>query len=450
MEENRIEKEIQPQKDNSEPENNLDFKKPTTTLNRTNALIVKNQSEEFVEKESEEKIKNTFPLDEPDEFESDEEKDTSIQEPLSKEEHYTLKNILVPKYSFNELTQPQLTKIYDLKVLTEEAIAKTVKNRRSSNIVKSLVSKKKNRFCYDDFDLDLTYITTRIIAMGLPSSSLEGLYRNSKDDVLKFFNTRHPSHYKVYNLCEEKNYPENTFYKQGYFPFKDHEAPPLNLIRPFCEDAKQFLDEDEKNIIAVHCKAGKGRTGTFICCLLIYMNVFDNSDECLQYYGMMRVENGKGVTIPSQIRYVNYFEKILKKNMKHPISFVKKCITKIKMFTLPMFHKVYTPSFIIENNGNKYNYGKKKAIVEGEDFNSEVDFIIENGFNVEGDVYVAFFRTHVLGTKEKIFKFWFNTNFVPENNIYEFNKKSLDKACKDKKHKYYKPGFKIEVHFTDV
>ena len=42
-----------------------------------------------------------------DELESDEEQDKSpVKQPLSKEENYSLKNILVPKYSFNELTQP--------------------------------------------------------------------------------------------------------------------------------------------------------------------------------------------------------------------------------------------------------------------------------------------------------------------------------------------------------
>ena len=53
------------------------------------------------------------------------------------------------------------------------------------------------------------------------------------------------------------------------------------------------MNEEENNLIGVHCKSVKGRTGTLICCLLMYMNVFNTADECLQYYGMMRVENGK-------------------------------------------------------------------------------------------------------------------------------------------------------------
>ena len=437
-------------------ENNKENKIPKRNANslyRVNALKRKIEIKELEEKDSDKENNIYLPTEAgDDDDEIDEEQDALHQMSCSKRQNYTVKNMLVPKFSFNELTNPQLTKIYDLKVQTEEEIAKTVKNKNSSSIVKALVSKKKNRFCFDGFDLDLTYITTRIIAMGFPSTSIEGLYRNPLEEVQRFFNTRHPSHYKVYNLCEEKTYSNNLFYKQGYFPFKDHEAPPLNLIRPFCDDAKSFLDEDEKNVIAVHCKAGKGRTGTLICCLLLYMKVFDNSDECLQYYGMMRAENGKGVTIPSQIRYVNYFEKIIKDNMAHPITFIKKKIKKIRMFTIPKFHKIYTPIFTINNNKNNYCSKKKKTVSDKEGSNAVLDFDIDNnGFIVEGDVQIIFYRIHIIGKKENIFKLWFNTNFIPnDSNIYVFDKKSIDKANNDIECKYFKEEFKIEVHFGDV
>jgi len=408
-----------------------------------------NFSKSIAQKNPKGNQKMTISLEDGEELESDEEQDMIT--PIKNMENYTLKDIILPKYSKEDLNQDQLKKISDLKELTENIISKTVKNRNNANIVKALVSKKKNRFCYDGFDLDLTYITERIIAMGMPSSHLEGLYRNPMEEVQRFLNTRHTAHYKVYNLCEERNYPNNSFYKQAIFPFKDHEAPPLNLMKSFCEDAKKFLDEDKKNIVAVHCKAGKGRTGTMICCLLLYMNTFDKAAECLQYYGMMRAENGKGVTIPSQIRYVNYFEQILKEKMPHPIEFKKKIITKIRMSTLPKFHKVYTLFFKIENNGQEYNSEKKKTDFKNEDLYALVDFDIEKGFLVEGDVKVTFFRGKLLKKKENILKFWFNTNFIPNDcNIYQFTKEEIDKACKDKESKYYKPGFKIEIHFIDA
>ena len=363
-------------------------------------------------------------------------------------------NSLIPEEGNNNTitnTKNDDSKFVNLQKLTQESIKSTVKKRRNSSIVRQLVSKDKNRFCFDGFDLDLTYITPNIIAMGKPSTSIEGMYRNKLDDVKEFFNSRHPNHYKVYNLCQELSYPDNVFYKQGYFPFVDHEAPPLNLIKPFCEDAKKFLDEDKKNVVAIHCKAGKGRTGTFISCLLLYMNFFETAADCLKYYGMMRVENGRGVTVPSQIRYVFYFEQILKKNIKCPIEFKVICLNKIRMVTIPNISSVKsgcTPTFSIENAGKSFKYweyNKKKESYDSSD--AFADFQIgDNGFDVSGDVKITFYHSPMFGSKEKIFKLWFNTNFIPDDGVLVVNKDLIDKACKDKHCKKFKQNFKIEVH----
>ena len=137
--------------------------------------------------------------------------------------------------------------------------------------------------------------------------------------------------------------------------------------------------------------------------------------------------------------------------MEHPIFFIKKNIKKIRMFTMPMFHKGYTPIFTIQNNGKTYNSGKKNTIVEGKGFDAVIDFDIDEGFIVEGDVQIIFYRMRIIRKKENIFKFWFNSNFIPnDNNIYEFKKKYIDNACKDTECKYFKDEFKIEVYFEDV
>ena len=64
---------------------------------------------------------------------------------------------------------------------------------------------------------------------------------------------------------------------------------------------------------AFHCKAGKGRTGTIISCYLLHTRVCSNSTSALDLFGSIRTSNRKGVTIPSQQRYVKYYEICLKK-----------------------------------------------------------------------------------------------------------------------------------------
>ena len=68
----------------------------------------------------------------------------------------------------------------------------------------------------------------------------------------------------------------------------------------------------------MHCNAGKGRTGTLISCFLIYSGLADNANDAITYYGFKRFSHGKGVTQPSQLRYVDYFEQVYKKVIASP------------------------------------------------------------------------------------------------------------------------------------
>lgn len=155
--------------------------------------------------------------------------------------------------------------------------------------------------------------------MGYPSSGLEGMYRNSMDSVKKFLQLRHKGSFKVYNLCIEsdRQYPAGTFEKMQTFGFHDHNPPPLTMMENFCKEADEYLKISNLNVAVVHCKAGKGRTGTMICAYLLYSEFFRMARDALMYYAMARTNDGLGVTIPSQIRYVYYYEHMLHKKKKY-------------------------------------------------------------------------------------------------------------------------------------
>lgn len=55
------------------------------------------------------------------------------------------------------------------------------------NRIREIVSGKKNRYKQSGYNLDLTYVTERIIAMSFPASGVESVYRNHISDVSLYF-----------------------------------------------------------------------------------------------------------------------------------------------------------------------------------------------------------------------------------------------------------------------
>jgi hypothetical protein len=101
-----------------------------------------------------------------------------------------------------------------------------------------------------------------------------------------------------------------------WFPFNDHNAPPLEMIKLFCDSVDKYLAEDPQNVVAVHCKAGKGRTGCVCAAYLQHSGVTETAQEALDFFGRERTHNCKGVTIPSQKRYY-YYGAMLQSKLLH-------------------------------------------------------------------------------------------------------------------------------------
>ncbi|KJH47205.1 hypothetical protein DICVIV_06727 [Dictyocaulus viviparus] len=186
------------------------------------------------------------------------------------------------------------------------------------NPLRSVISQNRRRYTEDGFNLDLTYITDRIIAMGYPARSIERLYRNSMCHTVKFLERNHSGHYKVFNLRGNYFYDVEKFHgRVGLYHMKDHHPPRLDLMDPFCKEVNEYLRADPKNVVAVHCKAGKGRTGVMICAYLVSINFYNLPRQVMDYYSIVRTVNNKGVTIPSQRRYVYYYAQMLKYGLKY-------------------------------------------------------------------------------------------------------------------------------------
>jgi len=301
------------------------------------------------------------------------------------------------------------------------------------------VSKNKRRYQEDGFDLDLTYITERIIAMGFPSSKSEAIFRNPLTEVAKFFEKRHGAHYKLYNLCAEKRYDPSKFHLVAEYPFYDHNAPPINLIQECLLDVDNFLKEDPKNAVGINCKAGKGRTGLIICCYLLHAGICTSTDEALKFYGERRTKDGKGVTIASQIRYIRYYEKILK-DLHSVIPPAPKVL--LSKLLIPSSAKIAgAPLAWIEIN-NIITHRSSEVILTKKQKGYEIT--VEG--MCEGDCKIQI--VHKQGRKvTKVCHFWFNTGFIDPYSDTKFGKAVIDVANKDKKCKIFKSDYSITPIF---
>tara|TARA_R110002003_G_scaffold626_5_gene20897 strand:- start:1815 stop:3398 length:1584 start_codon:yes stop_codon:yes gene_type:complete len=95
-----------------------------------------------------------------------------------------------------------------------------------------------------------------------------------------------------------------------HYPFPDHHPPPFALIPNIMASMRNWLRAKKGRVVVVHCKAGKGRSGTASCSYLISEEGWP-VHKALQRFTerRMRPNMGKGVSIPSQLRWIGYVDR---------------------------------------------------------------------------------------------------------------------------------------------
>lgn len=314
---------------------------------------------------------------------------------------------------------------------------------RLASWIRSRVSQNKIRFRDGDFNLDLTYITRRIIAMGYPAHGTEYYIRNPIDEVERFFDERHGGHFRIYNLCAERAYDSVQRF-HGCFrriPFEDHNAPSLPLIMRFVRDAAAFLDADAANVVGVHCKAGKGRTGIMVSCLLFYMYSarFASANAAMDYFDTQRTSDGAGLTIPSQRRYVKYFEQVLSEcHGAVPFPPRRLGLREVLIRVARQSSILHTGDlYFVVSNHERVLLDSRVLFPRGPTISAAGCVFAFSSLKadvevptLEGDVKVAVFRRRpivISGKESTACYLWFNTTLCPSLNM-TFHREELDKV----------------------
>lgn len=61
------------------------------------------------------------------------------------------------------------------------------------------------------------------------------------------------------------------------------------MLFDVCHKVDNFLREQINNVAIIHCQAGKGRTGTLICCYLMYSGRCSTPNDARLYYSKKRL-----------------------------------------------------------------------------------------------------------------------------------------------------------------
>lgn len=285
-------------------------------------------------------------------------------------------------------------------------------------------------------DMDITYITSRIIIMPCPSEGLESTYKtNNIEDVKLYLESRHlPAKISIYNLGPRTTPrlppPIRTVEASSiYFPFSA-KAPLLQAMYSLAEDMHGFLNSDPKNVIVVQ---GTGAAAaTMVSSLLIYGNLITQPEDAIQIFAVKRSPpNIK----PSELRYLYYLGDIVRSKPHLPHN---KSLTLLSLTVSPvprmtkardgcrLFVEIVCNDKIILNTIQDYEKMKLYSAGDGK-------ITLPLNLNVCGDLTITLFhaRNGLGGMRGpqglKVCQLQIHSGFIPEQEtLLNFEKSELD------------------------
>ncbi|KAL7800292.1 hypothetical protein V8C37DRAFT_364768 [Trichoderma ceciliae] len=276
-----------------------------------------------------------------------------------------------------------------------------------ASILRQLIASPRAR--HPEAGLDLCYVTDFIIATSGPSQTYPQLaYRNPLDQLVTFLNSKHGEDWAIWEFrAEGTGYPdEAVFNRIWHYPWPDHHPPPFRLVPMIMASMRNWLhggdvpggqaEHDQKSqplssnppnannanattepakternkdrVVVVHCKAGKGRSGTASCSYLIAEEGWKAEDALTRFtQRRMRPQFGAGVSIPSQLRWVGYVDRWTKGGKRYTDRPVE--IVEIHVWGLRNGVKIDVEGFVDE--GKKIEVAhtftkEERLVVEGD------------------------------------------------------------------------------------
>ncbi|XP_077125505.1 tensin-3 isoform X3 [Ranitomeya variabilis] len=302
-----------------------------------------------------------------------------------------------------------------------------------------------DRIMEEGYELDLTFITERIISVSFPSGCSDETYLHNLQDVTRMLKSKHGNNYLVLNLSEKRYDLSKLNTKVMDMGWPDLHAPPLDKMCTICKAMESWLNSDPLHVVVIHSRGGKGRIGVVISSYMHFTNVSASADQALDRFAMKKFFDDKLSLLmqPSQIRYVNFLNGLLsgmEKMNATPLFLHYVILHGIPNFDAGglcrPFIKIYQAMQPVYTSGI-YNVGPENQ--------NRLSIAVEPAQIIKGDIMVkCYHKKYRSVTRDVIFRLQFHSGAVHSQRLI-FGKEELDHANKDDRF----PEFgKIELVFS--
>ncbi|XP_070278208.1 tensin-1 isoform X10 [Myotis yumanensis] len=297
----------------------------------------------------------------------------------------------------------------------------------------------------DSCELDLVYVTERIIAVSFPSTANEENFRNNLREVAQMLKSKHGGNYLLFNLSERRPDITKLHAKVLEFGWPDLHTPALEKICSVCKAMDTWLNADPHNVVVLHNKGNRGRIGVVIAAYMHYSNISASADQALDRFAMKRFYEDKIVPIgqPSQRRYVHYFSGLLSGTIK--MNNKPLFLHHVIMHGIPNFEsKGGCRPFLRIYQAMQPVYTSGIYNVQG-DSQTSICITIEPGLLLKGDILLKCYHKKFRSpARDVIFRVQFHTCAIHDLGVV-FGKEDLDDAFKDDRFPEYG---KVEFVFS--
>ncbi|XP_056276894.1 tensin-3-like [Pseudoliparis swirei] len=298
----------------------------------------------------------------------------------------------------------------------------------------------------EGYELDLTYVTERIIAVSFPRGCTEEIYSHNLKDVTRMLKSKHADNYLIINLSEKRHDLTKMNPKTLDTGWPDMHAPPLDMICTICKAMESWLNADPLHVAVIHCRGGKGRIGVVISSFVHFTDVSASADQALDRFAMRKYYDDKvsALMTPSQKRYVWILNSLLSGSMKINASpLFLHCVV---LHGIPNFDaagvcrpyiKVYQGMQTVYSSGI-YHIGPGHR--------GRVCITLEPAQLLKGDIMIkCYHKSEGTSEREVIFRLQFHTGAVQGYNLM-FDKEDMETANKDPRFADYG---KVELVFSE-